>query len=185
MAIPYHPKLEWATYHTNPNWHLSGPKPPEKENESQLRRAISQIFVRTLTETGVRSVQFVRDLARLVLKVPIRAIKEPLWDAKNWKMRERCRINAQLTGYSFTQLLSVPAKFLVALAALATLSVSTKKAKWLLDKGDAWTSQLDGRASQLEAIKEVGTNRAVTRAAYDLYKTWVCNIPPPLCRKPK
>lgn len=67
---------------------------------------------------------------------------------------ERAKVNVKLTGYAFVQLVSVPGKFIVALAALSAGPFSNEKAQWLLDKSVNWTIHLDGRASQLEALKE-------------------------------
>jgi hypothetical protein len=122
-----------------------------------------------------------------VLKVPIRAIMTPIVLPKNWKERERSKINAKLTGYSFVQLLLVPVKFLVAIAAISASAISCKRAEqWLLDKSEGWTTyttHLDGRASQLEALKEEGIKKSNTREEYAQYREWLYNIDSKLCRK--
>ena len=102
---------------------------------------------------------------------------------KNWKAREHAKINATLTAYSFVQLLFVPAKFIVALTALATSAVSWKKAKYLLDKSENWSTHLNGCAAQLEALKEEGLKNASTQKEYNTYKEWIYSIDPKLCLK--
>ena len=192
MSIPFNDNLQWSVYQENPTWHKSQsePAPARAEAikalrgcESQMRRAVNEVFIQTFQQSFIRSFQCIRDTARLVLKVPVRAIWTPIVLPKNWKMCERSKINAKLTGYSFVQLVSVPAKFLVALAAIATSAISSKKAQWLLDKSEDWTSHLDGRASQLEALKEVGTVNASNRGEYKLYKVWLYSIDSKLCRR--
>ncbi len=184
MSIPFNDNLCWDTYHSNPHWHKSmSASAPSIDRENQMKRAVNEVFVQTFKQPLVRSVQFIRDAARLVLKVPIRSIWTPIVLPKNWKQLERAKINTKLTAYSFVQLVSVPAKFLVALAALATSAISWRGAQWLLDKSVRWTLHLDGRASQLEALKEVGGSNASNRHQYNLYKDWLYTINPKLCRK--
>lgn len=187
MSIPHNDNLNWAIYNSNPDWHKSstGPAPENlNDGEFKVRRAVGELFAQGVKQPVVRGVQFIRDTLRLVLKVPVRAIWTPIVLEKNWKERQRSLINAKLTGYSFVQLVSVPAKFLVAIAAILTSAISQKKAQWLLDKSDGFTAHLDGRASQLEALKEEGIKNAPTRIEYEQYKAWLYQIDPKLCRKP-
>jgi hypothetical protein len=184
MSIPFNDNLSWEKYTTNPNWHKCLSQDSELASVNQTRRAVNDLANQVFKQIFARGFQFVRDLARLVLKVPVRAlIITPIFLSKNWKERQRAAINAKLTAYSFVQLLSVAPKFMVAIAAILTSAISNKKAKWLLDKSENWTAHLDGRASQLEALKEVGRVNAPDRKTYDAYKQWVYDIDPKLCRK--
>ncbi len=184
MSIPYNDNLKWDAYQSKSEWYKGLPEwTPSTDHESQLIRAANELFAQTFKQPVVRGVQCIRDAARLVLKVPIRSMLTPVWKSENWKQRERAKINAKLAGYSLVQLVSVPAKFLVALAALATSAISYQKAKRLLDKSERWTAHLDGRASQLEALKEEGRLNAKTREEYNAYKQRLYNIDPKLCRK--
>ena len=167
---------------TNPNWHKTVQKPALK-NENQAKRAAGELFSHATKQPIVRFVQLIRDTARLVLKVPFRAIATPIFLKKNWEERQRALVNAKLTGYAFVQLASVPAKFMVALIALATSALSQKGANWLLDQSEGWTAHLDGRTSQLEALKEEGAKKAKDRNEFDAYRTWLYSIDPKLCRK--
>lgn len=182
MAIPYCEFLSWNCYLNHPDLPKNIPL-PASTNENLVRRAIHEVSIRTIQQIYVRGIQFVRDGARLVLKVPLRAMKAPIFLEKNWKERERAKINVKLTGYSFVQLLFVPVKFLVALTAIVTLAISLKHARGILDASDDYTSYLDGRASQLEALKEVGRVNAKNREEYEKYKTWLYTINPRVCRK--
>lgn len=185
MAIPYNDNLRWDTYLSHPDWHKTQPEPtqlPEKCLDSQSTRAIKELFRQTFKQPFTRGVQCLRDAARLVLKVPFRSLKTPVFLKKNWKQRERAKINAKLAGYSFLHLLSVPVKFCVALAALAISAVSFDAARKTLDKSESWGAYLDGRASQLEALKEEGRQNAQTREEYARYKEWLYGIDPSLCR---
>lgn len=187
MSIPHNDNLKWAVYASTPDWHKSSTETaPENltEVEFKVQRAVNELFAQGLKQPVVRGIQFIRDTLRLVLKVPFRATLTPIWLEKNWKERQRSLINAKLTGYAFVQLLSVPAKFLVAIAAILTSAISQKNAQWLLDQSDSYTAHLDGRASQLEALKEEGIKNAPTRIEYKQYKTWLYQIDPKLCRKP-
>lgn len=188
MAIPFNDQLRWDNYTNNPNWHQT-----EVENDTPLlssyvrvnpaKRALKELFAQIHPQLCVRGVQCIRDTLRLVLKVPVRSMLiTPIWLKKNWGERERSKINAKLTGYSFVQLISVPAKFLVALAALVTSAVSFKKAHMLLDASENWTKHLDGRASQLEVLKEEGAKKAASPELYKAYKQWIYSIDPKLCR---
>lgn len=187
MSIPHHDNLNWDIYKSNPDWHKSSSGAvPEKLNNSEfkVRRAVDEVFVQGVKQPVVRGVQFIRDALRLVLKVPVRATWTPIVLEKNWKERQRSLINAKLTGYSFVQLVSVPAKFFVAIAAIMTSAISQKGAQSLLDRSDRYTAHLDGRASQLEALKEEGVKKAATRIEYEQYKAWLYQIDSKLCRKP-
>jgi hypothetical protein len=163
MSIPYNDYLKWDSYVNDPernNW--------ESAFESHQK----------LKQPANRAIQFIRDLARLVLKVPIRAVfVTPVFLPKNWGERERCSINAKLAGYSFVQMLFVPVKYSIALAAILTSAISCKRTlQWCVGlKGRLkdYTDHLDGRASQLEALKEEGIKNAKTREDFDKYKDWV------------
>jgi hypothetical protein len=182
MSIPYNENLGLSTYRSNPNWYQDL-ETPSCKTKGQLIRALVELYSNVSNQPAERSVQFIRDTARLVLKVPIRAIAKPIIFEKNWKERERAKVNVKLTGYSFVQLVFVPAKFMVALSALATLTVSKNIAKGLLDTSEEWTIYLDGRASQLEALKEEGAKKTKSRLEFDQYRTWLYNIDPKLCHK--
>lgn len=120
-----------------------------------------------------------------MLKVPIRSVWTPIILSKNWRELERTKINIKLTGYSLVQLISVAFKAVIALVALVVSIVFSKDgANWLLNKSEGWTAHLDGRAAQLEALKEVGAKNAPDRNQYDAYKQWLYAIDPKLCRKP-
>lgn len=191
MAIPYNDNLIWGIQNSNPDWHKIQPEAEElapaideeDAEDNQAERALIELFLKTPEQLVIRSIQFVRDSLRLVLKVPLRAVWTPIILEKNWKELERAKINAKLTGYSFVQLASVPVKFLVALAALVTSAISWETANWLLDESDEWTATMDGRASQLEALKEQAGKNAPDRDAYDAYKNWLYSIDPKLCRE--
>lgn len=182
MSIPYNNNLRLESYQSNPNW-CQDLHAPSLNNGNQVKRALNEFFEQISKQPVVRSVQFIRDVARLVLKVPIRAIAKPIFLAKNWQERERATVNVKLTGYAFVQLASVPAKFMVALIAIATSAFSQDRAKWLLDASEGWTLHLDGCASQLEALKEEGAKKAQNRLEFDQYRTWLYKIDPKLCRK--
>ena len=188
-SIAFNANLLWDNYRDNPNWHTDMPVPksiPSIDSKKvMMRRALKEVFVKTFKQSFARSIQVIRDVARLVLKVPVRSILTPIILPRNWKERRRVAVNIKLTGYAIVQLLSVPAKFLVAVTALATSAISFKKAKQLLDKSDQWTINVDGRAAQLEALKEVGRNEAETREEFNKYKEWLYSIKPGLCRKEK
>lgn len=177
MCIPYNDQLSWASYKSSFGQATSEPDLPSAPP------IVDELCAQAFKQPFTRCIQFIRDAARLVLKVPMRSIWTPIILSKNWKQLERAKINAKLTGYSFVQLVSVPAKFLVALAALATLAFSLKKARSMIEKSDGWTAHLDGRASQLEALKEEGLTNAVDREEYNQYKEWVYRIDPKFCRK--
>lgn len=186
MSIPYNPQLNWSTYCSNPQWHEQLPathvkNEVQKENIKQV--AINEVFEKTVADPIKDGVQFVRDAARLVLKVPIRSIITPIFLSRNWKEYERAKINAKLTGYSFVQWASCPAKFLVALTALATVQVSAEKTQWLIEMNNEFVAYLDGRASQLEALKEVGRIHSSNQAEYAQYKNWLYSIQPKYCRQ--
>lgn len=183
MSIPYNDSIKWGAQESDPFIDTRVKEAPLVTREDLFNRAVKEISVRSLSQLVTRGFQFGRDALRLVLKVPVRAVKTPFIFEKYWKQKENAKINAKLTGYSFVQLLSVPVKFMVALTALATLSGSAKKSQWLLDKSDDCTAYLDGRASQLEALKEEGLKEAKDNKEYESYKNWLYRIPPRLCRK--
>lgn len=153
----------------------------ESTKEGQAKRAVTDVFHQAIYESLKRSVLFVRHGLRTVLKTPIRLIKatgkETLW----WQ-KERASINAKLALYSFVQMISVPAKFLVALAALAISPFSGRNAEWLQDWSESWTENIDGRMSKLEALKEEGIVNAKTKDEYNAYKKWVQGKNALLCR---
>ena len=182
MSIPYNNNLSLPVYQTNPNWHQNL-QVPSFTSENETERAVDELFTHTFEQPVVRGIQFIRDTARLVLKVPIRAIATPIFLEKNWRERERAIVNAKLTGYSFVQLASVPVKFTVVLIALATSAISQDRAKYFLDKNEEWTAYLDGCASQLEALKEEGAKQKLSRLEFDRYKNWLSEIDPKLCRR--
>ncbi|MFI0435661.1 MAG: hypothetical protein ACH350_08070 [Parachlamydiaceae bacterium] len=179
MSIPFNDNLSWSVYQSNPQWHEN--QPVVTRDQCGGMRALQDIASQGVKEPVIRGVQCLRDAARLVLKVPIRSLLKPIWLEKNWKEYERAKINAKLVGYSFVQLLSVPPKFLVAIAALMTSVISSSKSQQLLDKSEYWTAHLDGRAAQLEALKEVGRPHAGSREEYLAYKEWLYGIEPRLC----
>lgn len=181
MSIPYNENLSLNNYQTKPDWNKGLPLASWKY-EDQTRRAAGELYALTF-KGPFRTVQFIRDFARLVLKVPIRAIANPICLKKNWQEKERAIVNTKLPGYSLVQLISVPVKFIVALIALATSVVFQDLSKWILNKSERWTSHLDGRASQLEALKEEGAKKAQSRKEFEDYRTWLYNIKPSLCRK--
>lgn len=183
MSIPINDHLLWNNYIQNPKWHEGQSTPSSVNKGTAKERAISELS-HILKQPYKRGEQFIRDFARLVLKVPIRAVLTPVILPKNWKERQRAKINAKLTGYSFVQLVSVPCKFLVALAAILASAMSFERmSSYLIDKSQGWTAHLDGRASQLEALKEEAGKNAKDREEYDQYKTWLYSIDPKLCRK--
>lgn len=185
MSIPYNDHLQWTSYTSNPDWYkgqTGGAVAYPCTCKAVFKRAGNEILTQIHPQLRIRGEQFFRDGLRLVLKVPIRSIITPIWQSKNWKEFERSKVNLKLTGYSFVQLISVPVKFFVALAAIAISAISCEKAHWLLNKSVAWTIHLDGRASQLEALKEEG-KKAGDRAEYNKYKNWLYAIDPLLCRK--
>ncbi len=181
MSIPYGDHLQWDKLMSPviaepPIWAPSSHQSQKVRAKQELtRKAISQIFS--------RSVQFIRDAARLVLKVPVRSIWTPIILPKNWKQRERAKINAKLAGYSFVQLVILPAKFAVALVALALCKVDSKRAKLWLDESEEVTAYLDGRASQLEALKEEGRVKAQNFADFEKYRTRLYKLDPKVCVK--
>lgn len=182
MSIPYNVNLFWGAHKINADWqaHIIA---PSKVVDSQMKRAAKAAFALGLVEPFARSVQFIRDSLRLTLKVPIRALRTPYHLEKNWKELERAKINVKLTAYAFVHLLSVPAKFAVALTALALSAVSAKRANQLLDAIDTCTSTLDGRASQLEALKEEGVVNAKSKEELAAYRNWLYSLDPKLCRR--
>ena len=183
MSIPYNDNLSLNIYQSNPHWHQDLPVYSSKNEKQTKKRAADELFAHTFKQPAVRGVQFLRDIARLVLKVPVRAIATPVFLEKNWQERERAIVNTKLTGYAFVQLASMPAKFTVAFIALITSQLSQDKAQWLLDTSEEWTKHLDGRASQLEALKEEGAKKAENRDEFEEYRNWLYSIDPKLCVK--
>ncbi len=180
MAIPYNPLLSVEVYKTGQN-PFDNVTNEVKNDESQVTRALSEIFNQIVKQPVVRGIQFVRDAARLVLKVPVRAIVKPIFQEKNWQELERAKVNAKLTGYSFVQFVSVPAKFAVALTALTMTAFSYQKAKKLLDYSEGWRLHLDGRAAQLEALKEQGAKKIPNKGEFQKYRAWLYTFDPKLC----
>lgn len=177
MAIPYNSYyLRLSTSLSDPYW-CQNVRAPLEKSEDQTSRALEELSMCTY-KRPYRTEQLGRDVARLVFKVPYRLFV----NEKNWQEFERSKVNVGLTFYSCTQWLSVPVKFMVAIIALATSPFSQDRAKWLLDRSEAWTSYMDGRASQLEALKEEGAKKAQTRQEFDEYRAWLYHIDPRLCR---
>lgn len=77
----------------------------------------------------------------------------PVVYQKNWRQRERAKVNVQMVGFSAKKVFLIPFRFLVALTALGISSVSFQKAKDLLDRNDELAVTLQGRAAQAEALK--------------------------------
>jgi hypothetical protein len=186
MSIPYSDNIRWNSYTNTPNWYTKVPVPTQNmmpENKNSVQQIVHKIFIDTFKELYTRGVQCLRDSARLILKEPIRSVWTPIILSKNWKQRERVVVNAQLVGCSFVQLVYVPTKALMAIAALATLTVSREKALQLLDISESWSANLDGCASRLEALKTEGRGNAQNQEAYHEYKEWLFKIDAKLCRK--
>lgn len=182
MSIPYNNCLRLDQYLSNPDWYEDLQDFPAKE-QSQIARAAGELFMNVFEQPIVRAVQLIRDTLRLVLKVPIRALTTPIFLEENWHERERAKINAKLTGYAFVQLVSVPVKFLCALVALGISMLFPDKAKEFLDQSEEWTAHIDGRTSQLEALKEEGAKKCQNQEDFNAYKDWLYEIDPKLCRK--
>lgn len=188
MSIPYSTNLSWNNFNTHPNWFVAQKdqaieKESELTKESQAKRALSDISNQVFKQPIKRGIQFLRDAARLILKTPIRCIYRPIVEKCLWRQVERTAINGKLAFYSFVQLASVPFKFLVALIALSISPFSGRKAKWLQDKSEDWTQNIDGRMSKLEALKEEGLENSTTHTEFLAYKKWIQQINPHLCRK--
>lgn len=182
MSIPYNPNLTLDCYYKNLSNEVSWLE-PSLDSGNQENRAAKEAIANLFKEPVVRGIQLLRDTARLVLKVPIRAIAKPIFLEKNWQELERAKINVKLTGYAFVQLAVVPAKFAIALSALAVCVFSQKTAKTWLDESYKWTAYFDGRASQLEALKEEGAKKLKTRDEFENYKSWLYRFDPSVCRK--
>lgn len=182
MSIPYNPNLSLDSCYKNSFAGILSHEPSLYQG-SQVKRAAKEAIANLFKEPVVRGVQLLRDAARLVLKVPIRAIFNPIFLEKNWRELERAKVNAKLTGYAFIQLASVPVKFAVALAALTACAFSQETAKRWLDGSYKWTAHFDGRASQLEALKEEGAKKSKSREEFETYKAWLYRFDPSVCRK--
>jgi len=189
MAISYNQMLSRSNHEMCPHWYvdvLALAPEPSSDRKSQAKRAANELAVQIFQQLPARVVQFVRDGLRSILKVPFRSLCTPIFLSKNWAELERSKVNTKLTGYSFVQLLFVPVKFCVALAALATSAISWKKAQSMLDWNTKWTAHFDGCASRLEALKEEGCKtfgKEGKQNEYNLYKVWLYNIPAELCRR--
>lgn len=185
MSIPFHPSLNWVNFTAHPyNAKLVWEPPAPAAARTAQRAAVNDLATQIFKQIIVRGVQFIRDGLRLVLKVPVRALLHAIWRQDNWKERERAKINVKLTGYALAQFVFILPKTLVALGALVTSAASQEKAQWLLSKSADWTAHYDGRASQLEALKEVGRNNADSKEQFIAYKTWLYNFDAKLCRMP-
>lgn len=199
MSLPYAKnQLNLDNYlsNTTPVW----PEKVASDTDNLVKRVANEFFAQTFKQPFVRSIQFIRDSARLILKVPIRTlITEPFFKKQNWGSRERAKINAKLVGYSFIQMISVPVKILIAILAIFTLAIGwTSATKMLLDKSDSYSKYLDGRASQLEALKMEGCkknekyfkkltrhNKEKSKLTFKIfcdYKNWLYQFNPILCR---
>lgn len=185
MSIPFHPGLNWANFtaHRYDAKLVWEPQAPAAAPTAQ-RAAVNELATQIFKQSIVRGVQLIRDSLRLVLKVPARAAWHAIWRPGNWSERERAKINVKLVGYSLAQFVFIFPKMLVAVGALATSAASQEKAKWLLSKSADWTAHFDGRASQLEALKEVGRKFANNKEEYLAFKTWVYTFDAKLCRMP-
>jgi hypothetical protein len=161
MAIPYNSDISIENYR-------SGyiPTASERTPSFKTESAIRQIFI--------RGEQCIRDAARMVLKEPIRCVWTPIVLPKNWKRREHLKINAQLAAISFTQLVAVSVKPVVVL-------IDYVFQKSISEKIESCTTYLDGRAAQLEALKEEGCSKANTWEEYQNYQKWLFQIDPALC----
>lgn len=184
MAIPFNPQLAWESYLQLKESSLDAPEVVLSSIEWTVEHdeVMKFLFVQTVKEPVVRTVQFVRDLARLVLKVPYRSVKTPVWLKKNWKERRRAEMNVQLVGCAFVQMFSTLPKIPVAMTAVVLLPVSKRKAKWVRDQSEKWTAYFDGCAAQFEALKSVGRVYAKTPEEYKEYKQWLYKITPKACR---
>lgn len=178
MSIPYNESISLYHFKCGVNVNDFHGKWTDKK-----KTAKGELISNAFQQPVVRTVQFIRDTARLILKVPVRAIANPIFLEKNWRERERAKVNVKLTGYAFVQMVSVPVKFMVALVALGITPFSKTSAEKLINKSAAWTAHLDGCASRLEALKEEGAKGAKNRNEYNGYKDWLYNIDAKLFRK--
>lgn len=182
MAIPYNDNLSLQMFYQNPNWYEKIETLPLTVNQSIFKQTIAEVLNLSY-RPPFRSVQFLKDLARLIFKVPIRAIATPVFLKQNWKERKRALVNVKLPCYALAQLALMPVKFLFALMALGISGPFPKKARWILEKSKQWTVWLDGRSSQLEALKEEGIKKTKNRQEYYNYFTWLYKIEPSFCIK--
>lgn len=185
MAIPFNDCLKYDKYLDVHSKSFPARAKPADDGVNQVRRAVHAVFIQTFRHSLQHGEQFLRDAARLVLKVPVRAIREKIWLQENWSELERAKINAKLTAYSLAQLASTPFKTMIALAALTTTLFSSKKAAALLNASEDCTAYLNGRAAQLEALKEEGRKKAPNKDEYLRYQKWVYEFDPKLCYKEK
>jgi hypothetical protein len=177
MAIPYNPQIGFISFCSSAPIDDPVPHKRIKNVSGYAKEAIAQIF----KDSIVRTIQCVRDTARLCLKVPIRALYTPIFLSKNWRERERTKINCQLAAYSAFHLVCVPAKTVLALAALVSAVFSKREAHYFLKKSRSLTTYLDGGAARLEALKEEGAKKAPSQRDYHEYKLWLYNIPRDRC----
>ncbi len=152
---------------------------PSHPTEDQVVRAKGMLYDLAFGRP-FRSVQLLQDFARLALKVPVRSLK-PIFFENSWQEKERATVNLKLVGYAFVQLSAVPVKFAVALVALQIAKSDQKKAQQFLDACEQWTAHYDGRASQLEALKEQGAKKAKDREEFEAYRAWLYGIKPEYC----
>lgn len=184
MSIPYSENLSWSNFNDDRYWYLTlADQSAENKQEYQGKRAMDDICDQVVNQLANRAEQFLRDAARLIIKTPFRCIYKPIVEKCIWRQYERTGINGKLALYSFVQLISVPAKFMVALTAISISSLSERTAKWLLDKSENWTKHIDGRGSKLEALKEEGLKNAQSKKAFYAYKRWIEQISSQLCLK--
>jgi hypothetical protein len=176
MSIPYANHLKLNCYQTHPDWHQG--LSPKISDRGAFVYAVHQVV-----QFPIRVIQLIRDVARLIFKVPIRALCTPICLEKNWQEKERAKINAKLASYAFIQLVSVPVKFGIALIALGISIASSEKAQNIVNACKNYTIHLDGRAAQLEALKEEGAKKAKTKQEYYAYRDWLYSIDPRLCKK--
>ena len=160
MATPYADNLKWAVYQTNPNWHLNMAKFIPKPIKRPAEQAVYEVFIQTFKEPIVQGVQFVRDLARLVIKVPIRLIR-----SRDWQVCENAAINAKLAGYSFVRFAFVPVKLILAISAIFASSVAKSSGRFILDTSAHASTMLNGLSLiHIPSPRDLSTSRMPSSA---------------------
>lgn len=196
MSIPYnHYAISWDNYELSSGFsamfrainresNFTSERTLRKDSyhlSTHLNKVVSIIFIETIRDLVLRTVQFIRDSARVVLKVPIRVITTPSIVTHNWKERERTIINMKLPLYSFAQVLLVGVKFATALLSIPISVLSPKYGRSLLNQCQEQVLTLDGRAAQLEALKEEGRVHAKNPQEFANYKAWLYQFDPKEC----
>lgn len=182
MLIQYNNNLSWGSYRMNHGFYTPEPVmgnyllSPKKRAFQNLNQ---QAFVQPIS----RSLQFTSRAATLAFVTPVQSVVEPIFLKENWKQRERARIDAALTKYTFIQLACTSLKLIVALVALGICLISGSAAKVLLDKSDKFIKNLDGKMAKFEALKKEGLINSQTKEEYEAYKKWIGDIDPILCLK--